>query len=102
MKMIVAHPLGAGLNMANIPMPEIKAGWSQIHNVYLEVAADLGVAGGVLFLMLLWKLFASMGRISLDRRHGIGALPRMAEATQASLVAFAVGGLFLPVAYLFP
>ena len=60
------------------------------------------MAGGVLFLMLLWKLFASMGRISLDRRSARDEIPRIAEAMQASFVAFAVGGFFLALAYMFP
>jgi len=98
-KIIVAHPLGTGLKMHGVLMGGPMVG---VHNVFLEVTADLGVAGGVLFLMILWKLFASMGRISVDRRQAIGEIPRMAEAAQASLVAFAVGGFFLAQSYLFP
>lgn len=101
-KIIVAHPLGVGLKMHNIYLPGIEAGWAGVHNTYLEVTADLGVAGGILFLMILWKLFVSMGRISVDRRQAPGELAPMAEATQASLVAFAVGGFFLAQAYTFP
>ena len=101
-KIIVAHPLGAGLKMHNQYLPCRYIGCPGVHNVFLEVTADLGVAGGVLFLMLLWKLFASMGRISLDRRSARDEIPRIAEAMQASFVAFAVGGFFLALAYMFP
>jgi O-antigen ligase/polysaccharide polymerase Wzy-like membrane protein len=98
-KIAVAHPLGVGLKMHNILMGGHMIG---VHNAFLEVAADLGIVGGVLFVMIVWKLFVSMGRISRDRRPVNDELPRMAEAAQASLVAFAVGGFFLAQAYTFP
>jgi hypothetical protein len=101
-KVAMTHPFGGGLKMHNVLLPDLGHGWTGVHNVYLEVAADVGIAGGVLYIVILWKLFTSMGRIRAAPEQVAGQLPRLADAIQGSMVAFLVGGFFLAVAYLFP
>ena len=68
------------------------------HNLYLEVAADLGVVGLVAFLG------ATVGTVlALDRRRrecvGRPDLARLAGGYEAALVAYLVSGLFLQLAF---
>jgi putative inorganic carbon (hco3(-)) transporter len=95
----VEHPLGTGLNMNNLAIQEAGFGWAGVHNVYLEIACDLGLLAGFLFIRLLWKLLVGMRHIRLSSgERNVGAL---AEATEGSLVAFAVAAMFHAVSYHF-
>jgi O-antigen ligase len=95
------HPLGVGLGMMALLNVEEGRGWMGVHNVYLEISTELGLIPGILFIVLLWKLIAGMRRIrSLPTALG-GKLGLLAGATECSLVAFAVGAMFHPMAYNF-
>jgi hypothetical protein len=100
----LAYPFGVGLGMTGLLNHEEGRGWSAgVHNVYLEISTELGIIPGVLFIVLLWKLIANLKRMrSLTARSANPhQLALLAEATECSLVGFAVGGLFSPVAYQF-
>jgi len=97
------HPLGVGLGMTQLQNVEDGMGWHAggIHNVFLQISIELGIIPGVLFIVLLWKLIAGMRRIrSLPAASG-GKVALLAGATECSLVAFAVAGMFHPAAYTF-
>jgi O-antigen ligase len=64
--------------------------WSEPHNSFVQVGAELGVPGLLLFLAMLWTAVRGL-RGSAD--------PGFAVALVAALVAFAVGGFFLSLAY---
>ena len=98
---MIEHPLGSGLNMHNLLLHETGLGWAGVHNVYLQYAADLGIIGGILFLVILLKLLASMRRIRLSTAEADRPVAPLAGATEAALIAFAVAAFFLPVAYNF-
>ena len=95
------HPLGIGLGMNSLLQAEEHGSWSTVHNVYLQIATELGIISAIVFIVLLWKLIAGMRRISSSPKAADGRLALLAEATEVSLVAFAVGGVFHPVAYNF-
>ena len=97
---VVQHPLGAGLKMHNLLVQKAGAGWAGVHSVYLEIAADLGLIGGVLFVVIHWKLIRAMQHLRTSPALRGSTLRPLAEATEVSLIAFAVGGMFLAVAYL--
>ncbi|MBI4951893.1 MAG: O-antigen ligase family protein [Myxococcales bacterium] len=105
LRVVVAHPVcGVGLGMNIIPITEDVGGWRMVHNVYLQVAADLGLVGLALFLALFlgcwWRL-----RTLLRERAGRGGaragLAHLARGLELSLLAFAVAALFHPAAYHF-
>ena len=98
---VMEHPLGNGLHMHNLVLQKNGLGWAGVHNVYLEYAADLGLIGGTLFVVILWKLLASMRRIGSSPTDAGSPVFSLAGATEAALVAFAVGAFFHPVAYHF-
>ena len=100
-----ANPfVGAGLGMNVLALNEKRgATWISVHNVYLEYAMDLGLPGLTLFLLLLGQCVKNTVFVQ-KRSAGIPArrdLLSFAEGLQISLVAFAVAGLFHPVAYHF-
>jgi len=93
----LAHPLGSGLGMNGVAIE--STGLAGVHNVYLEIACDLGLLAVFLFIRLLWKLYAGMRRLRLSSPdRNISAL---AEAAEGSLLAFAVAAQFHPVSYHF-
>jgi hypothetical protein len=95
------HPLGVGLGMNILQNKEEGKGWNGVHNVYLQISTELGIVPAILFIVLLWKLIRGMRRLrSLPESTG-GKLALLAEATEGSLVAFAVAAMFHPVAYYF-
>ena len=95
------HPLGAGLNMHTLALQEKGLGWIAVHNVYLQYAADLGIIGVILFIVILCKLIVSMRRIRLRTQGADRRLAALASATEVSLGAFTVAAMFYPVAYHF-
>jgi len=111
-----AHPVfGVGAN--NFPVAEgtisplarlaergIGVRWGAAHNSYVQVAAELGIPGFVLFVALLRSAFASLRRAALRRRGGstrppTDELSRLAQTLMAAFIGFAVGALFLSLAY---
>jgi len=79
------------------------AHWKEVHNVYLEYGADLGLPGLVLFLALFWSCWSRARRAQRDAAGVPGRedLFQHGVAVEASLVAFAVAGMFHPVGYNF-
>lgn len=103
----VSNPL-TGVGIGNFPIAEGQTfrnaekgfkHWSAAHNSYILVAAELGIGGLLVFLALLWSV-ARQARetVRLTRRRHRSShseLSAVAEATQYSLVGYAVGGAFL-------
>jgi O-antigen ligase/polysaccharide polymerase Wzy-like membrane protein len=75
--------------------------WSAAHNSFVQIGAELGVGGLLLFLAALYHSIRALGRIGrLGKTGGRGASePALAQALIAALVAYCVGGFFLSQAY---
>ncbi len=102
-RFVLAHPIvGAGVGMNVLALNEERGpAWKMVHNVYLQLAVDLGLPGLILFLLL---LLGSIRNVGLVRRRTAGDpaardLFHLAEGLEISLAAFAVAALFHPVAY---
>jgi probable O-glycosylation ligase (exosortase A-associated) len=103
---VLKHPLvGAGMGMNGLVMNDLgdRPTWHEVHNVYLQYGIDLGVPGLLLFLIIMSGAFRST--IIVCRRSArvpaLATLFHVSEGLQGSLFAFAVGGIFSPVAYNF-
>ncbi len=104
MRFVLANPLiGAGVGMNTLALNDVRgAVWTQVHNVYLEYAVELGLPGLALFLLL---FRACLRKVRSVLGHGdseTGALlelARLAEGIEVSLLAFAVAAFFYPIAY---
>ncbi|HYU08069.1 MAG TPA: O-antigen ligase family protein [Gemmatimonadales bacterium] len=76
--------------------------WQAAHNSFIQVGAELGTPGLLLFIALFATAFASLRRVA---RHARGADPpaadvsRLAQTLMAALVGFVVGAFFLSLAY---
>jgi O-antigen ligase/polysaccharide polymerase Wzy-like membrane protein len=99
---MVAHPIfGVGADnfataegtlspLADAAARGRGAKWSVAHNTYVQVGAELGVPGLVVFLAMIGTALAAL------RRARPAAL---AQALTAALIGFLVGALFLSFAY---
>jgi O-antigen ligase len=94
--------LGAGLGMNILALNDERGTtWTAVHNVYLQLGVELGLPGAALFLALLGSAFRSARRAQHAARSADPELYHLAEGIEVALLAFAVSGLFYPVAYHF-
>lgn len=70
--------------------------WSAPHNSFIQVGAELGVGGLVLFIALLAGAFRTLTRL---RRAPVPEVAVVAQIFTASLIAFVVTASFLSQAY---
>ena len=79
------------------------AAWLNVHSAYLQYGIDLACARPPLFLLLLIGCLRSTIQAQREARRvpGLRRLELLAEGVQISLIAFAVGAFFSPVAYHF-
>jgi O-antigen ligase len=103
-EVIIGQPLvGAGLGQNILAITRETGSWRSVHNVYLQVAADLGLPGLALFLAFLAGCLAAVRSVA----RGLATAPRpppvlhLARGLELSLWAFAIAGLFHPAAYHF-
>lgn len=76
--------------------------WNAAHNTFLQVGAELGVPGLLLFLAIIASAFGALRRSGGNQMALAGARPghlQLAQALTASLVGFLVGSFFLSLAY---
>jgi len=105
LRMIEAHPIaGIGLGNFKLLMPSYMAPGTNIdvdsvaHNMFIEVAAELGLPALVIFLAIFWFTYRMLGK--LYRATSISSLIRdTAAALQAGLLGFAVAGSFVSAEY---
>ena len=76
--------------------------WNAAHNTYLQVGAELGVPGLLMFAGLIASAFAALpgGKGRGRRPAGGNAMwTHLGQALTASLIGFVVGAFFLSLAY---
>jgi O-antigen ligase len=105
--MIEAHPIaGVGLGNFKPLMPlytSVTSGTrvdvdSVAHNMFIEVAAELGLPALVIFLAMFWSTYRTLGK--LRRSSSTHPLIRQtAAALQAGLLGFSVAGSFVSAEY---
>lgn len=93
---MIEHPLGVGLGMSILASLDYGTGWAEIHNAYLQVGVELGILGFVLYILLVWKTYQGLTTIEQSTDQNISDL---AFAIRLSIIAYAVGAFFAPVAY---
>jgi O-antigen ligase len=102
-RVVADNPLaGAGIGMNIIALNEVRGpAWVMVHNVYLEYAADLGVPGLVMFMLLMFSCLKRVRRVRREAasRPGLEMLSTLAGGVEVALLGFAVAAFFYPVAY---
>jgi O-antigen ligase len=91
---LATHHLAIGIGMGNFR--EYSAENKAAHNSYLEISAELGVAGLLAYLILIVSPFLRLRQMekSADEFD-----VHVSAGLQASLIAYAVCGLFLSLEY---
>lgn len=109
---MLSHPV-LGVGAGNFPVAEGTISpllrevegdrglkWSVAHNSYLQVGAELGVPGLVIFLLMLARAFRSLGQVAGRAPPGTApAAGPLAQALTAALIGYVVGAFFLSLAY---
>jgi len=78
--------------------------WSVSHNSYVQVGAELGVPGLILFVAMFWSAFGGLRAVQRSQPpppRGERSPPpaQLAQTIAASLIGYMVGGFFLSLAY---
>ena len=75
--------------------------WSAAHNSFVQIGAELGVAGLVGFILLLWRAYRAGWtlRRAASGTEKISAEAALGQALAVSLVGYSVAGFFLSQAY---
>jgi O-antigen ligase len=104
-RFVMDNPLiGAGIGMDTEALNDVRGiTWTQVHNICLEYAVDLGLPGLALFTLL---FVSCVRRVRYVQRAPVDApsgrqLCFLAEGIEISLWSFGIGALFAPVAYIF-
>src|SRR5438034_413129 len=100
-RLMVEYPLfGVGIGQ-NMLAPNQAGGprWSLIHNVYLQIAVDLGIPALVVYLLLFHRTLRSVVQAPRAWRARGVDLSHLAQGLEISLIGFAVAAMFYPVAY---
>jgi O-antigen ligase len=75
--------------------------WNAAHNSYIQVGAELGIPGLLMFVGMIATAFLALRRSS--RRGGVAHMsnagPELTQAVAAALVGFVIGAIFLSLAY---
>jgi O-antigen ligase len=74
--------------------------WTAAHNTFVQVGAELGIPGLVLFITIVASAFAALRRSARGASAGADASqPQLSQALTASLIGFVVGSCFLSLGY---
>jgi O-antigen ligase len=111
---MLQHPV-LGVGAGNFPVAEgtlspfadrqqfgMGVRWNAPHNIFVQVGAELGVPGLVLFSGMIASAFVALRRSYRANREPDGSSrmsPALTDAIMASLIAFMVGAFFLSLAY---
>jgi len=111
---MVGHPM-LGVGAGNFPVAEgtisplarlqergIGVRWGAAHNSFLQVGAELGIPGLLLFIGLIATTFMSLRRVArrtLTASPPAGDVSSLAQSLMAALVGWVVGAFFLSLAY---
>jgi probable O-glycosylation ligase (exosortase A-associated) len=111
---MLSHPV-FGIGRANFPVaegtlaPRARAGdptWTRrsvAHSVFVEVGAETGVVGGILYVAMILSAFWSLAQVRRRFSRGTDPYSRMvrqfSDCLSASMIGFVVAGVFLSLGY---
>lgn len=109
---IAARPItGVGLHnfqvaegtispLAKLRERGIGVRWGAAHNTFIQVGAETGIPGLLLFIGWIANAFIALRRAGRRAREaGVRTVPRLAQTLTAALIGFVVGAFFLSLAY---
>ena len=102
-KLMLTHPIvGLGLNVHGLAFVD-SLGWTGVHNAFLQAGADLGVAGFVVSILLVWRVWRTVrdAERQLKAVPGTTTLRALGFGVELATVAYCVAACFAPIAYNF-
>lgn len=100
-KVALANPL-LGIGIGCFPIVSIRG--LVTHNAYTQVAAEMGLLAGALFVMFLVTPFRGLRRLEREAGAGQGAREArfyyLSVGLQASIIGYMVGAFFISSAYM--
>ena len=72
--------------------------WNAAHNSFVQIGAEVGIPGLVLFVLLIAGGFAALRAVARTRPSPACPI-QLTQTLTASLIGFVVGGFFLSLAY---
>lgn len=94
---------GVGLGVNTLALNAKGLFWAHVHNIYLQLASEIGIPGLIVFVLLLLQLLKGLRQIQsrLKGDEGDHEVAVLAGACEISLLAYCIAGFFHPVAYHF-
>jgi O-antigen ligase len=94
---------GVGLGVNTLALNAKGLFWAHVHNIYLQLASEIGIPGLIVFVMLMLQLLKGLRQIQNRLRgdEGDHEVAVLAGACEISLLAYCIAGFFHPVAYHF-
>jgi O-antigen ligase len=100
---IAAHPLfGAGIGQGVLALNELGGPrWREVHNMYLQIALDLGLPALIVLVALVCRSIRSVHHAARVWRARGDSMHHLAQGLETSLIGFAAAAMFYPIAYHF-
>lgn len=99
---MLSNPLlGVGFGMDTLAFVARGAGWVETHNAFLQVGADLGLPGFVVYVLLVWRTVSGVRRSRGQVKEVAHAreLAALGHGIEIALVGYTVAACFHPIAY---
>jgi O-antigen ligase len=93
---------GVGIGQNTLALNDKGTSWGRVHNVYLEIGSELGIAGLVVYLLLVRHCLRSLKTAVEIWRGQRLQLYYLTQGLRISFIGFVVAANFYPIAYNFP
>jgi O-antigen ligase len=100
-QLMLEYPLlGVGIGQNVLALNEVGAPrWSLVHNVYLQIAVDLGIPALGVYVLLLFRTLGSVRQARRAWRARDVKLHYLVQGLEIALIGFVVAAMFYPIAY---
>ena len=106
LKMMAENPiLGVGISgfitAEGLSHKDIGGRWANAHNSFIQMGAELGVVGLILFCYIIWTSLRGMKKVlnSVSQEKKAYLILTTLYAIQCSWIGYAIGGFFLSAAH---
>jgi O-antigen ligase len=99
---ILENPVfGVGLGMDILALLEKGVRWGAIHNAFLQIGADLGIPGLIVYVLLIWHVLKGLRLLpgQLPDRPEAREVLALTRGLELAIYGYVVGAFFLAVPY---